>query len=234
MLLSIIIPAYNEETTIKKIIGMVKKVNFPKNVSREIIVINDASIDRTLEILKKQKGIKVFSHKTNSGKGSAVRTGIEKSKGEILVIQDADLEYDPKYIPLLLKPILGGKAKVVYGTRLKDFPLKLSGNRKTPLISHFLGNKFLSLVTTLLYQTNVSDMETGYKMFSRTVVENIKLHSKRFELEPEITSKILKQGIKIHEVPIRVKPRGYEEGKKITWRDGFIAIWTLIKYRFSN
>jgi hypothetical protein len=134
----------------------------------------------------------------------------------------------------MLKPILNKKTKVVYGTRLKNFPLKLSGSKKTPLISHYLGNKFLSLVTTLFFRVNVSDMETGYKMFTRDVVKSIKLHSKRFELEPEITAKILKQGEKIYEVPIKVTPRGYEEGKKITWRDGFIAIWTLIKYRFTD
>jgi dolichol-phosphate mannosyltransferase len=234
MKLSVIIPVYNEEATIKKIIGLVKKVKFPRNVDTEIIVVNDASTDGTSKILSRFVGLRVFNHKINSGKGTAVRTGIENSKGDCLVIQDADLEYDPKYIPLLLKPIIEGRAKVVYGTRLKHFPLRIGGRRKTPLISHFLGNKFLSLVTGLLYSTGVSDMETGYKMFTRDVVNNIKLHSKRFELEPEITAKILKQGIKIYEVPIKVAPRGYDEGKKITWRDGFIAIWTLIKYRFTD
>lgn len=234
MLLSIIIPVYNEELTIKKIIAMVKKVKFPKGVNREIIVVNDASRDNTLNILKKITGIKVYNHQINMGKGSAVRTGIDKSKGDVIVIQDADLEYNPIYIPFLLKPISENKTKVVYGTRLKHFPLKISGSRKTPLLSHFFGNKFLSLVTRILYQADISDMETGYKMFTKEVIKNIKLHSKRFELEPEITSKILKQGLKIYEVPIKVTPRGYEEGKKITWRDGFIAIWTLIKYRFTD
>ncbi len=234
MILSIIIPVYNEEKTISKIIKRVKKVKLPKDISKEITVINDASIDKTGSILKRTKGVSVVTHKKNIGKGSAVVTGFKNSSGDILLIQDADLEYNPEDYPKLINPIREGVADVVYGSRLKKFPLRISGKRRTPLITHYLGNKFLSLVTRIIYGSDLSDMETCYKVFRKSVIEGIKLNSKRFDFEPEITAKILKKGYKIYEVPIKVKPRGYDEGKKITWRDGFIAIWTLVKYRFVD
>lgn len=234
MKLSVIVPAYNEETTIKRVIGKVKRAKLPRGLEKEVIVVNDASTDKTGKLLKNIKGIRVFTHKENRGKGAAVRTGIRHAAGDIILIQDADLEYDPKYYPTLIRPIIEGKTKVVYGTRLKNYPLRIVGSKKTPLITHYLGNKFLSFITNLLYGANVSDMETGYKVMRREVLENLRLRAKRFDLEPETTAKILKKGYKIYEVPIRIKPRGYEEGKKITWKDGFIALWTLVKYRFVD
>jgi len=234
MKLSIIIPVYNEERTVAEIIKLVKKVKFPANISREIIVVNDASIDKTGKILKKIDGIKIYSLKRNQGKGAAVMTGVKYSKGDVVVIQDADLEYDPGDIARLITPILQNKTQVVYGSRLKNYPLRLSGKTKTPLITHYLGNKLLSFIASFLYGNYLSDMETGHKAFEKSIIAEIKIHSKRFDFEPEFTAKVLKRGHKILEIPIKVKPRGYDEGKKITWRDGFIALWTLIKYRFVD
>lgn len=234
MLLSILIPVFNEEKTIKDIIEKVQASKLPKSVKREIIVINDASTDNTSGILQKISGVKRVEHSKNRGKGAAIRSGLQSARGQIILIQDADLEYDPSYYYALLKPILTGRTKVVYGTRLKHYPLKLFGKNKTPLVTHFIGNKLLSFITKLLYLTNLSDMETCYKVFTKEVLQGITLHAERFDFEPEITAKILKRGYKIFEVPISVKPRGYIDGKKISWRDGFVALWTLIKYRFID
>jgi len=234
MKLSIIIPVYNEESTVEEILRRVKKAPLPKGISKEIIVVDDKSSDKSLSILRKIDGIKLITHSVNRGKGRAIRTGIFKASGEIFVIQDADLEYDPDDYRKLIDPIISGKAQVVYGNRFKNYPLTLFGKRRTPLISHYLGNKFLTLVTNLLYTNAVTDMETGYKVIKRDVLNGITIKSVGFDFEPEITAKILKKGFKIYEVPIKVKPRGYEEGKKITWRDGLVALWTLIKYRFVD
>lgn len=232
--LSIIIPVFNEERTIKEILSHVKSAPLPSSLKREIIVIDDASRDNSLKILQSIKGIKLLHHKKNQGKGAAIRTGLAASSGDLIIIQDADLEYDPKDYHKLTLPVLTHKAKVVYGTRLKNYPVTFFGKKRTPFLSHYLGNKFLSLITTILYGTRVSDMETCYKVFAREVVDGITIESDRFEFEPEITAKILKQGYTIHEVPIKVKPRGYDEGKKITWKDGFSAVKTLLKYKFTD
>ncbi|KKR38177.1 glycosyl transferase [Candidatus Woesebacteria bacterium RIFOXYA1_FULL_40_18] len=240
MKLSIIIPVYNEEETINEILKRVAKAKLPKGVEKEIVVVDDASEDKSKLKAQKSKlqlkiqNLRLLVHKTNQGKGAAVRTGIKSVTGDIILIQDADLEYDPDDYSRLIEPILLNYTEVVYGTRLKNYPLKIFGTRKTPFLTHYLGNKFLTFVTNLLYGDGLSDMETCYKVFTKSIAKRLKLKSNRFEFEPEITAKILKMGYKIYEVPIKIKPRGYEEGKKITWKDGFIALWTLIKYRFTD
>lgn len=241
MKLSIVVPVYNEEATINEILLKVVRATLPEKVQKEIIIVDDASKDnsyiKALNFKQEHEGtlkIKLIRHNTNKGKGAAVVDGINLSSGELVVIQDADLEYDPNDYVKLIEPLLSGKADVVYGTRLKNYPLRLFGEKRTPLVLHYLGNKFLTFVTEILYQKKVSDMETCYKMFKRDVLKEIKIRAKRFDFEPEFTAKVLKRGYKIYEVPIKVKPRGYDEGKKISWRDGFTAIWTLIKYRFVD
>lgn len=230
MKLSVIIPVYNEEKTIAKIVRQVLAEKTPK----EVIIIDDGSTDKTRETIKKFKDLRIkkFFHEKNCGKGAAIRTGIKNATGDVLLIQDADLEYDPKYYKELLAPIVAGRVKVVYGTRLKTLPFRLWGKNKTPLPLHFLANRFLSALTNLLYGSNLTDMETCYKMIAREVYQKLDLVSNRFEIEPEITAKILKTGFEILEVPITTKPRGYREGKKIKARDAFIAVWTLVKYCF--
>lgn len=234
MLISIIIPTYNEEKTVKKLIGKVKSLSFGRNITKEILLVNDASTDKTLDIVKKIKNIKIINHTKNLGKGASVKSGIAESKGEVIVIQDADLEYNPQDLLKIIDPIYKNKADVVYGTRLQNYPLRITGAKKTPLITHYLGNKFLTFCTNLLYGSDVTDMETCYKAFRKSIIKNIKINANRFDFEPEITAKVLKKGVKIHEISINVNPRGYEEGKKISWKDGFIALWTLLKYRFVD
>jgi dolichol-phosphate mannosyltransferase len=241
MKLSIIIPVYNEENTLNELLGRVVKAKVPKDTLKEIVIVDDASKDSSYDkcLVFKRKyaakyNIKLIRHNTNQGKGTSVVDGINLSSGSIVIIQDADLEYDPNDYQKLVAPLLKNRADVVYGTRLKHYPLRLFGKKKTPLISHFFGNKLLTIITEILYQRKVSDMETCYKMFKKDIMRKINIKAKRFDFEPEFTAKILKNGYKIYEVPIKVQPRGYDEGKKISWRDGFIALWTLIKYRFID
>ena len=236
MNLSIIIPVFNEEKTILAILKKVSLVNI-SGVEKEIIVVDDGSTDSSKLKVKSSKlgGIKTFFHQKNLGKGAAVRTGIKNATGDYIIIQDADLEYDPKYIPLLLKPVLEKKAEVVYGTRLKRLPNFKRDERTPQILLHYLGNKLLSLLTSILYGQWITDMETCYKLFPKNAVEKINLVSKGFEFESEITAKILKRGIKIVEVSIVTNPRGYKEGKKLrTLRDGTLALLTLLKYRFID
>ncbi|HSA83321.1 MAG TPA: glycosyltransferase family 2 protein [Patescibacteria group bacterium] len=236
MKLSIIIPLYNEEKTVAAVLQKVVDVSLPK-VTKEIIVVDDGSTDSSKFKIKnsKFKGIKFFSHKKNMGKGAAVRTGIKHATGEYILIQDADLEYDPKQILQLVKPILESKAQVVYGTRLKRMP-NISQDERTPLfLLHYFGNRFLSLITSILYGQWLTDMETCYKLFPKRAVAKIRLNARGFEFEPEITAKLLKKKYSIVEVPIRTNPRGLQEGKKLnTVKDGSKALWALIKYRFVN
>ena len=230
MKLSIIIPVFNEEKTVEKLIEEVWKVELPQ-VEKEIIVVDDGSTDATPEILKRVKNrypeLKVVFKKKNEGKGSAIRRGLKEVTGDLVVFQDADLEYDPRDYPLLMKPILEGKADVVYGSRFL-------GPHRVLLFWHLIGNIFLNLVTNFLYNTTLTDMETCYKMFRSDVIKNLPLKARGFEIEPEITAKILKRGYRVWEVPISYNGRGYEEGKKITWKDGFVALYTLFKYRFKD
>jgi len=238
MKLSIIVPVFNEEKTISKMLEKVECIEIPE-VQKQIIVVNDGSSDGTKNAIKKIKSkinrLECFEHKVNQGKGAAVRTGISNAKGEYIIIQDADLEYNPEDIKKLVKPILENKSSVVYGTRLKRLPSFSKEEKTLQFFLHYLGNRFLSLLTSIFYGQWVTDMETCYKLFPKKAVEDIKLNARGFEFEPEITAKLLKKGYKILEIPITTTPRGYDEGKKLnTIRDGTIALWSLIKYRFVN
>jgi dolichol-phosphate mannosyltransferase len=235
--LSIIIPVYNEEKTVQKLLKRVIAVKLPVK-KKEIIVVNDGSTDATLEIVKKlKKSTKAFTliTKENGGKGTAVRAGMDKAKGDYIIIQDADLEYDPKDIKKLLKLLYKRKSDVVYGTRLNRMPDFKRDERTPRFFIHYAGNKFLSFVTSTLYSTWLTDMECCYKLFPKKALEDVVLHAQGFELEPEITAKLLRKGYTISEVTISTNPRGYDEGKKLdTVKDGIKAVWTLIKYRFST
>lgn len=238
MKLSIIIPVFNEEKTVAEIVKQVNDVVI-KSVSKEIIVVNDASTDKTTTVLTqlkdKYKNLRVITHEKNKGKGAAVRTGFQKATGDYVVIQDADLEYNPRYFPKLLEPIIRGEYKVVYGTRLKNLP-KINGSMsRLRFLLHFYGNRFLSLITSLLYGQWITDMETCYKIFPRKFIKETPLYGQGFDFEPEITAKLIKANYKILEIPITTNPRGSGEGKKLhTLRDGLQALITLVKYRFSN
>lgn len=237
MKLSIIIPVFNEEKTILEMLKKVQDVKIA-GVEKQIIIVNDGSSDSTgkkISGLTARSKVEVLSHARNRGKGAAVKTGIKNATGDYIIIQDADLEYNPSDITKLVKPILDGESEVVYGTRLKRLP-SFSREEKTPqFLLHYVGNKFLSLITSILYGQWITDMETCYKLFPKKVVEDMKLNARGFEFEPEITAKLLKKGYKILEIPISTNPRGYDEGKKLnTFRDGFIALWSLLKYRFKN
>lgn len=227
-ILSIIIPVFNEEKTIKHLLEKVTKVRLPDGITKEIIIIDDGSTDKTATILSK---FQILKHQKNMGKGAAVRTGIKKVSGDYIIIQDADLEYSPEDYYKLLQPILKKQAKIVFGTRLVNYPLKLWGENKTVLPLHLIANKFLTTLTNLLYGSKLTDMETGYKLFTKEVIKKLKLVSNRFEIEPEITIKSLKLGYNIVEVPISTAPRGYEEGKKIGFWDGIKAVWIILKYK---
>ncbi len=227
MKLSIIIPVYNEQKTIREIIRRVEATGLVD----EIVAVDDGSTDGSREILDEigvDGRVRVIHHDHNQGKGKAVRTGIENASGDLLLIQDADLEYDPREYPILLKPIQEGIADVVYGSRF------LGAGRRPVLFWNMVANKILTLVTNILYNNILTDMETCYKLFRRTVVQDMPLHAHGFEFEPEFTAKILKRKARIYEVPITFNPRDYSEGKKIKMKDAFIAMWTLIKYRFVD
>lgn len=178
--------------------------------------------------------VRIYSHPVNQGKGAAIRTGLLHSRGDFILIQDADLEYNPSDYSRLLKPITASSARVVYGSRLAELKFRLFGPDKTPLPIHFLSNKFLTWLTNFLYGQSVTDMETGYKVIYRPLMLSLALSANRFDFEPEITAKLLKRGVRIYEVPIKVTPRTYAQGKKIGWKDGISAIWTLTKYRFRD
>ena len=227
MKLSVIIPCYNEKDTVAKVIERVRKVG----LAYEIVVVDDGSTDGTREVLDgidRQEDLKVIHHPYNQGKGAAVRTGFNAAVGEILLIQDADLEYDPRDYPVLLRPIEEGIAQVVYGSRF------LGGPRKAMFFWNMVANRTLTLITNLLYNAILSDMETCYKVFRAEVIKGIPLRSRRFDFEPEVTAKVLKRGYRIYEVPISYNGREWNEGKKISWKDGVIALWILLRYRVTD
>lgn len=226
MNLTVIIPVYNEIKTIEEI---VKRVLATGKVF-EILIVDDGSLDGTRDILPQLESemVRVILHERNLGKGAAVRTGIQNAHGDVLLIQDADLEYDPRDYPALLKPIEEGLAEVVYGSRF------LGAARRSTMFWHMVANKLLTLLTNILYNNILTDMETGYKVFYRHKVIDIPLHARGFEFEPEFTAKVLKRKMRIFEVPITFNPRDYSEGKKIKLKDAFVAVWTLLKYRFVD
>ncbi len=221
--LSVVIPVYNEKKSLLEIIQRVQLVP----IEKEIILVDDFSTDGTRDLLRdlERQEFKVLYHERNQGKGAALRTGFQHAIGEFVIVQDADLEYDPNDYLKLLQPILDGEADVVYGSRF-------SGHRSNMTSLHTLGNLFLTGITNLFYRTSITDMETCYKLFRRETIQGIRIECNRFNFEPEVTAKLLKRGLRIVEVPISYSGRSFSEGKKITWRDGFSAVWTLIKYRF--
>jgi glycosyltransferase involved in cell wall biosynthesis len=225
-ILSVVIPVYNERATVLRIVGKVLELDFVA----EIILVDDGSTDGTKDLLKQSTlddRVRLFFHDRNQGKGAALRTGFAQVKGEIVAIQDADLEYDPNEFKEMIRPICDGVADVVYGSRL-------SGGKpqRVHLFWHKMGNGFLTFLTDLLYNTTLTDMETCYKMFRREVLETIRIESDDFSVEPELTAKICKnKQWRVYEIPISYYGRSYAEGKKISWRHGFSALWTLLKYR---
>lgn len=224
-ILSIIIPVLNERQTLPQILERIRKLPY----QTEIVIVDDGSTDGTQEFLTdiKEPHIKIVLHEKNLGKGAAVRTAQPHVTGDLVLIQDADLEYQPEDYPALLAPLLSGHADVVYGSRF-------IGPHRAYYFWNFLANKFLNLLTNLLYNTILTDMECGYKVFRADVFKNITIKSNRFDLEPELTAKIFKRNLKVVEVPITYFGRSYDEGKKITWKDFFPAVWALIKYRFVD
>ncbi len=226
MKLSVIMPVYNEERTIQEIVKRVMEVPLEK----ELIIVDDCSRDKTPELLKPYVGrpdIQVLKHERNLGKGAAIRTGIQAATGDMIVIQDADLEYDPAEYPTLVRPIVEGRADVVYGSRFL-------GLHRVFLFYHFLGNKFLTFLTNLLYNTMLTDMETCYKAFRAEVLKGITIKSNRFNFEPEITAKVFKKKLRVYELPVSYYGRDYREGKKIGLRDVLPAIWAIVKFRFVD
>jgi len=225
--LSVVMPVYNERDTLEEIVRQV----LATRLAHEIVMVDDGSTDGTREIMQQWENdqrVKVIYHERNMGKGSAVRTGFQAATGDVIVIQDADLEYDPRDYPKLIQPIQEGRADVVYGSRF------IGGPARKVYFWHRVGNNLLTLVTNILYNLDLTDMETCYKCFRAEVVRNMPLRSRRFELEPEITAKIAKRGYRIYEVPISYYGREYHEGKKITGWDALPALWALIKYRFVD
>jgi glycosyltransferase involved in cell wall biosynthesis len=225
--LTVVIPVYNERATVGEIIRRIRAVEIP--LTLQVIVVDDGSSDGSDKVLQalEDSTVRVIRHTHNQGKGAAIRTGMEAMTGDLLLIQDADLEYDPDDWPKLLEPMLKGKARVVYGSRF-------TGERKNMLPLHWFGNRMLSLVTNILYSSTLSDMETCYKLFDAEVLKGITIVSDRFEFEPEITAKVMRRGFRIYEVPISYAGREANEGKKITWRDGFGAMVALIRFRFTK
>ena len=230
MRVTVIVPAYNEARTIEQVLRRLTELDF----DAEILVVDDGSIDETVEIVggleAEIPGLRLIVHERNQGKGAAVRTGINASTGDFVMIQDADLEYDPSDIPKLLGPLFDGVADVVYGTRFRG-----GETQRAHLFWPYAGNRFLSLLTNILYNTTISDMEVGYKAFNGDLIRSIKLVSNDFAFEPEVTAKVLRhKNIRLFEVAISYYGRTYEEGKKITWRDGFSAVAALIRFRFGG
>lgn len=231
--LSIVIPAYNERSTVETLLQRVAEAPLPGSLEREIIVVDDGSSDGTRELLRAceqaaEPAFRLVEHPENRGKGAALRTGFEQATGDIVLVQDADLEYNPRDYPTLLAPILDGEADVVYGSRF------LGGPHRVLFFWHYLGNRFLTTLSNMFTDLNLSDMETCYKVFRSEVLDGMELSSQRFGIEPEFTAKVAKKRVRIYEVPISYHGRTYAEGKKIGWRDGFAAIWAILRYNLGS
>ena len=225
-LLSVVMPVYNERHTIEEIVRRVHDVP----LRTELIVVDDGSTDGTREILARlqaELGFRLLLQERNQGKGAALRRGFQEVAGDLVVIQDADLEYSPEEYPQLIELICSGRADVVYGSRFL-------GRHRVFMFSHYLGNRIVTLLANVLYNTMLTDMETCYKVLRADVVRGLDLKSNGFGIEPEMTAKIFKRGHRVYEIPITYDGRGYEQGKKITWRDGVVALWVLLKYRFTD
>ena len=222
--LSVIVPAYNERNTIAESVRRARDVELP--IEHEVIIVDDGSTDGTRDIIRQLEDstVRVVYQPQNAGKGAALRRGFEEASGDLIVCHDADLEYDPRDWVTMLRPLLEGNANLVYGSRF-------TGERRNMMYWHWLGNRFLSLATNVLYNTTVSDMETCYKMIDATVLKSLQLEANKFDIEPEVTAKLLRCGHRIYEVPIRYTGREFDEGKKISWMDGIPALWTLLKWR---
>jgi len=228
MKLSVVIPVFNEKSTVEEIIRRVQAVDV--GLDKEIVAVDDASTDGTCEILQglAADGIRVIRHEKNQGKGGALRTGFAAARGDVVLVQDADLEYDPREYPALLKPILEGRADVVYGSRF------LGGPHRVLYFWHSVGNRLLTTFCNMASNLNLTDMETCYKVFRREVLEKVRLKSRRFGIEPEITIKVAKLGCRVYEVPISYAGRDYSEGKKIGWKDGFAALFHIVRFKFFD
>lgn len=227
--LSVLIPVYNEVRTVGEVLRRVRAVELPYEL--ELVVVDDGSTDGTRELLQEEaaqsRDLVLICHPENRGKGAAIRSALAAASGDVLIVQDADLEYDPRDYPRLLRPIVEGRSQVVYGSRFL-------GEHKAMYFWHWVGNRFLTLVTNLLYDTTLTDMETGYKVFTAEVARQLQLRSDRWGFDPEITAQILRRGYRIYEVPISYNGREYWEGKKITWRDGVTVLWTLLRCRLFD
>jgi glycosyltransferase involved in cell wall biosynthesis len=226
MKISVVIPVFNERETVAEVIARVRRAL--EGRQSEIVVVDDGSTDGTREVLRGVEGVRLIEHEQNRGKGAAMRTGFAAASGDVVIVQDADLEYDPRDYPKLLEPIEDGRADVVFGSRF------LGGPHRVLFYWHYMANKLLTWLSNIFTNLNLSDMEVGYKVFRREVLQKIRIRSDRFNFEPEITAKVAKARCRIYEVPISYSGRTYEEGKKIGPRDGIVALWTIIKFRFVD
>ena len=232
MKLSIIIPAYNEIKTIRQIIDLVKKVLLPPGVEREIVVVDDGSTDGTRDVLKEIPGIRYIFHEKNLGKGGAVKTGFRESTGDIVIIQDADLEYDPNDYPAMIKPIIDGKTEMVNGVRIK--PPHDVRKKKSLYWLSWLGNNLITWTTNILYWNDAGEYEGCYKVFTKKLIDDVPVETNNFDFDNELVCRALRRGYKSFDVPIKYHPRNYEEGKKINWRHGFLILKTIVKWRFKK
>jgi glycosyltransferase involved in cell wall biosynthesis len=233
MRLTVVIPAYNERATVEQLLRRVAGAPLPPETDLEMIVVDDGSKDGTRDLLaelerRANPPFRLILHEVNQGKGAAIRTGFAAATGDVVLVQDADLEYDPRDYPVLLQPILDGEADVVYGSRF------LGGPHRVLFFWHFVGNQFLTTLSNMFTDLNLSDMETCYKVFRREILQKLRLESNRFGIEPELTAKVARVGARIWEVPISYRGRTYAEGKKIGWKDGFSAIWAILKYNLFS